>query len=122
MMIGDIEAVVSEHAVTLGVLVKSVSNIEKFMEQSVESQKKQEVLMERLANYEAQTKSSFDRIHERVRKLESNIDKHIEACDGKCEVLIPKAHNGDLAYKALQWILIAFGVLLIGTAYTKIWG
>lgn len=121
-MAGEVEKVVSEHAITLGVLVKSVTNIEEFMKQSVESQKKQEVLMERLANYEAQTKSSFDRVHERIRKLETKQELHETTVGAKCDLITPKAHNGDLAYKALQWLLVAFGFLLVGTAYTKIWG
>ena len=88
------------------------------MQESVESQRKQEVLIERLANYESSTKGSFDRIHARVDKLEQGYNLKIAECD----VVKLKADNGDKAYRGLMWILGTLGILALGTIYTRVWG
>jgi hypothetical protein len=108
-----IESTISEHAVTLGILVKSVNNIEGFMEESVKSQMRQEVLMEKLANFEANTKTSFDRIHSRVDKLEADITLKEKSVRDHIDQIEPMAANGDRVHSGMMFTAKALGGLVI---------
>jgi hypothetical protein len=108
-----IESTISDHAVTLGVLVKSVNNIEGFMEESVKSQMRQEVLMEKLANFEANTKTSFDRIHSRVDKLEAEITLKEKSVRDSIEAIEPMAANGDRVHSGMIFTAKALGGIVI---------
>jgi hypothetical protein len=108
-----IESTISEHAVTLGILVKSVNNIEGFMEESVKSQMRQEVLMEKLANFEANTKTSFDRIHSRVDKLEAEIRLKEKSVRDHIEQIEPMAANGDRVHSGMIFTAKALGGIVI---------
>ena len=123
--IDRIEKTVSEHVQTISVLVGTISRIESFMKESVEFQRKLEITIERLANYESNTKGSFDRVHSRVekqedaiQKLSDKLDREIEELkkehNKKCDAIMPKAHNGNMAYSILVWGgTIIGGVMLL---------
>ena len=116
----DMEKTITEHSVTLGVLVNSVSKIEGFMEESVKGQMRQEVLLEKLANFEANTKTSFDRIHTRVDKLEADIllkENIVNATIGKIE---PIALRADGIYSVIMFIAKALGGLVITMLFALI--
>lgn len=118
------ESVLSEHAVTLGVLVKSVNNIEGFMKESVESQMRQEVLMEKLANFEANTKTSFDRVHaridstnSRIERLEADIDIREHRVKKSIEHIEPKAIKGETIHSGLIWTAKTLGGIIIAMLF-----
>lgn len=118
------ESVLSEHAVTLGVLVKSVNNIEGFMKESVESQMRQEVLMEKLANFEANTKTSFDRVHARIDstnarmdRLEADIDVREHRVKKHIEHLEPMATKGQNLHSGLIWTAKTLGALVMAMLF-----
>jgi len=108
-----VESIISEHAVTLGVLVNSVGKIEGFMEESVKGQMRQEVLLEKLANFEANTKTSFDRVHARVDKLEADIAIKEKSVRDHIEKLEPMATNGNSVHSSLMFTGKAVGGLII---------
>lgn len=115
--LSKLESTISEHAVTLGILVKSVNNIEGFMEESVKSQMRQEVLMEKLANFEANTKTSFDRIHSRVDKLEADIKLKEKAVKDSIEAIELMAMNGDRVHSGMIYTVKALGGLVIAMLF-----
>jgi hypothetical protein len=127
-MTGDIEKVVTEHAVTLGVLVHSIKKIEGFMEKTMESQLKQEVIMERLANFEEVNGNDHKHIHSRIDSIKQSIDNHVTEYETKCDLVSPKANNGQMAYNIIKWTGVTFGTLLAGTMFAmflkaiKVWG
>lgn len=114
--------ILTEHAVTLGILVNSVSNIEAFMKESLVSQKNQERLMERLANFEGNTSAAFDRAHNRINELRKQVENHELQCTNKFSAITPKAEAGHRSYVGIIWFLAALGMAAVGTLYTKIWG
>jgi len=117
-----VEAVISEHAVTLGILVNSVGKIEGFMEESVKGQMRQEVLLEKLANFEANTKTSFDRIHARVDKMEADIFLKEKSVREHIEKLEPLAENGNSVHKGMMFTAKALGGLVIAMFFAlTIW-
>ena len=109
----DVEEIVSEHAVTLGILVNSVAKIEGFMEESVKGQMRQEVLLEKLANFEANTKTSFDRIHNRVDKLEAEIILKEKSVRDHIKKVEPMAINGNTVHTGMVFTAKALGGLVI---------
>ena len=116
----DMEKTITEHSVTLGVLVNSVSKIEGFMEESVKGQMRQEVLLEKLANFEANTKTSFDRIHARVDKIEADIilkEKTVNDAIGKIE---PMALRANGIYNGMVFMVKALGGLVITMLFALI--
>jgi len=102
-MNGEIEKTISEHAVTIGVLVHSFKKIEGFMEKTMESQLKQEVLMERLTNFEETNNNDHKHIHSRIDEIVVSLKAHA-----------PKAVNGQVAYNIFKWGGVTIGALLIG--------
>ena len=119
----DVEEVISEHAVTLGILVNSVAKIEGFMEESVKGQMRQEVLLEKLANFEANTKTSFDRIHARVDKLEVDILSKEKAMKEHIVKIEPMAENGNSVHSGMIFTIKALGGLVITMLFALvIWG
>ena len=112
-----IEAVISEHAVTLGVLVNSVGKIEGFMEESVKGQMRQEVLLEKLANFEANTKTSFDRVHARIDKVEEDIMLKSKRVFDNIEKIEPMATNGNMVHSGLVYTAKALGALVIAMLF-----
>ena len=119
-MDSKLDNVVSEHAVTLGILVNTVQEIKIFMKESVESQKRQEVIMEKLANFEANTKSSIDRLHRRCDDAESQI-KDIEKIMEEKETFVlakvsriePSANKADSLHSGLMFVVKALGGIVI---------
>lgn len=114
------ETTISDHAVTLGVLVKSVNNIEGFMKESVESQMRLEVLMEKLANFEANTKTSFDRVHaridsqsSRIDRIEADIDIREHRVKKHLEHIEPMANRANNIHNGLIWTAKTMGALAI---------
>lgn len=117
-----LEDVVSEHAVTLGILVKSFNHIEAYMKESVEIQKEQAVIFERMANHEEKNTEEHAHIHNRIDKLEGRCDDIEDTHQLKCDLLTPKIDNGEKAYKALMWVMTTVGALALATIYKVIWG
>lgn len=113
----SLQSKVEEHSIAIGVLVKSVNSIEGFMKQSLESQMRQEVLIEKLANFESNTQSSFDRVHARIDLIELNIKSvEISIKDMEPVVLSSKRISNGLIWtaKTLGAIVVAmlFGFLV----------
>lgn len=118
--VAKMESTISEHAVTLGILVTSVGEIKGFMKESVESQMRQEVLMEKLANFEANTKTSFDRVHARIDssnaridRIEADIDLREHRVKKHIEYIEPMAVKGSTVHSGLVWTAKALGGLII---------
>lgn len=107
--LGKVELAISEHAVTLGILVNSVGKIEGFMEESVKGQMRQEVLLEKLANFEANTKTSFDRIHARVDKIEADIILKEKSVRDHIEKIEPMAEKGSTVHSGMVFTAKALG-------------
>jgi len=111
--LGKVELAISEHAVTLGILVNSVGKIEGFMEESVKGQMRQEVLLEKLANFEANTKTSFDRAHARIDKLEADITLKEKSMRDHIESIEPMATNGDRVHSGIVFTAKALSGLVL---------
>jgi hypothetical protein len=79
------------------------------MEESVKGQMRQEVLLEKLANFEANTKTSFDRVHARIDKMEAEIALKEKAVLGHIENLEPMAANGDRVHSGMIFTAKALG-------------
>lgn len=83
------------------------------MKEVTESQIRQEVLMEKLANFEANTKTSFDRIHARVDKLEEAMLVKEKSVRDHIEKLEPMAANGDSVHKGMLFTAKALGTMVV---------
>ena len=129
----ELEKTVTEHAVTLGILVNSMTEIKGFMQQFLDSQKKQEVLMERLANFEGNTKTSFDRVHSRIDKQDTDIGKLIASLkqdveerntehEDECETIKSKAHDGFVAFSIIIWAGRIMGAIMVTYFMWKVFG
>ena len=132
-MATDIELTVTEHGQTLAVLVGTVRRIEDYMKESVEFQRKLEVTVERLANYESNTKDSFNRVHHRIgqnevaiQDLRAHCEKEFEeirkAHSDKCAAIGPKAHSGHLAWRVQVWGGSIIGGAMLLALLAKVFG
>lgn len=109
----DIEQVVSEHAVTIAVLVKSFGNIESYMKESVEVQKEQAVLIERLANHEEKNSDDHKNIHNRINSMREECREHHEVITERIEAVEADVKNNRTEVYGVLFILISFFIAYV---------
>ena len=118
------EVLVAEHTVQLGYIVGAIGEIKDTLKEISHTQRNIEVVMERQATHEEKNVTEHQRLHSRIDEIENDIIRIngsikdiVDTHKLKCDVLEPKAHNGDKAYKVLIWVLTGVGVLVLNTAY-----
>lgn len=115
-----IENVISDHAISIGIMTKVVSSIESLLVQQTASIKEiekamrsQELLMEKLAHLDNRITDSVNRVHKRVDKTELDIMsmklEHTTACD----LIKPMAAKGASVHSGVIKVAQILGGLII---------
>ena len=111
------EVVVAEHTVQLGYIVGAIGDIKDTLKEISHTQRNIEVVMERQANHEEKNVTEHKHIHARVDAVVKDIMDIKDTHRLKCDILEPQAENGEKAYKALMWVLVGVGALVLNTLY-----
>lgn len=98
-----IEQVVENHTVQLSFIVGAISEIKEAIKDIVKTNADIKVIMERQANHEESNLIEHKRLHERLDKVEKDIEDIVETHKLKCEIVEPKVAKGETAYKVLAW-------------------
>lgn len=99
----SVEQIVENHAVQLSFIVGALSEIKDAIKVISATNTDIKVIMERQANHEENNDAEHKHIHKRIDGIEKECEDMKKNHNAKCDLIIPKAHRGETAYKVLAW-------------------
>ena len=113
-------------------LTENQTELSSDVKELVKSMSKQELILEKLANLEINSKESLNRVHKRVNKLETDLAKVSDTClNSGCAALAPHKEicktNHDVLAKRLDtndthktWLVLTILTTVVGSIMSLI--
>lgn len=116
----SLESIVENHTVQLSFMVGAISEMKAYLKEIASTQADLKVIMERQIAHEEANNTEHKHLHERINKIELECKDIRDDHGDKCDIVLPKAEKGMVAYNILKWAGGIVGGLFLAAVVAQI--